>query len=81
MGVEQRSVVRTMRALAERVSSMHKRWEEVIVQRYIEQILAAILSQNAAIQASAMDILSFTVRQGLSHPMQAWRLPRCALSR
>jgi D-alanine-D-alanine ligase len=36
VGVEQRSVVRTMRALAERVSSMHERWEEVIVQRYID---------------------------------------------
>ena len=36
VGVEQRSVVRTMRALAERVSSMHERWDEVIVQRYID---------------------------------------------
>lgn len=41
-----------------------------IVQRYIKPILAAVLSQTQAIQASAMDILSFTVRQGLSHPMQ-----------
>jgi cohesin loading factor subunit SCC2 len=41
-----------------------------IVQRYIEPILAAVLSQSPAIQASAMDILSFTVRQGLAHPMQ-----------
>ena len=36
VGVEQRSVVRTMRALAERVSSMHERWDEVLVQRYID---------------------------------------------
>jgi hypothetical protein len=51
-----------------------------IVQRYIEPILAKILSQNAGIQASAMDILSFTVRQGLAHPMQAcfFCSPRCS---
>ena len=36
VGVEQRSVVRTMRALSERVTSMHERWDEVIVQRYID---------------------------------------------
>ncbi|MEO8563980.1 MAG: hypothetical protein ABI601_18010 [bacterium] len=36
IGVEQRSVVRTSRALAERVSSMLERWDEIIVQRYIE---------------------------------------------
>jgi D-alanine-D-alanine ligase len=36
VGVEQRSVVRTMRALVERVSSMHERWDEVLVQRYID---------------------------------------------
>jgi D-alanine-D-alanine ligase len=36
IGVEQRSVVRTSRALAERVGSMLERWEEVLVQRYVE---------------------------------------------
>jgi D-alanine-D-alanine ligase len=36
IGVEQRSVVRTSRALAERVGSMLERWDEVIVQRYVE---------------------------------------------
>ena len=36
LGVEQRSVVRTARALAERVEAMHERWEEVLVQRYID---------------------------------------------
>jgi D-alanine-D-alanine ligase len=36
LGVEQRSVVRTMRALAERVASMHEHWDEVLVQRYID---------------------------------------------
>jgi D-alanine-D-alanine ligase len=36
LGVEQRSVVRTARALAERVDAMHECWDEVIVQRYID---------------------------------------------
>jgi D-alanine-D-alanine ligase len=36
LGVEQRSVVRTGRALAERVAAMHERWDEVLVQRFID---------------------------------------------
>jgi D-alanine-D-alanine ligase len=36
IGIEQRSVVRTTRALAERLASMYERWPEVIVQRYID---------------------------------------------
>ena len=36
IGVEQRSVVRTTRQLAERVSAMLERWDEVLVQRYVE---------------------------------------------
>ncbi|CAN5919538.1 ATP-grasp domain-containing protein [soil metagenome] len=36
VGIEQRSVVRTTRALAERVDAMLERWEEVLVQRFIE---------------------------------------------
>ena len=36
IGVEQRSVVRTSRELAERVSSMLERWDEVLVQKYVE---------------------------------------------
>lgn len=36
IGIEQRSVVRTMRALSERVAAMHERWSEVLVQRYID---------------------------------------------
>ncbi|EGN98100.1 hypothetical protein SERLA73DRAFT_109431 [Serpula lacrymans var. lacrymans S7.3] len=43
-----------------------------IVQRYIASILDAALSQNAAIQAVAIDILSFTVKQGLAHPLQSF---------
>lgn len=36
IGVEQRSVVRTTRALTERVDAMLERWDEVLVQRYVE---------------------------------------------
>jgi D-alanine-D-alanine ligase len=36
LGVEQRSVVRTARQLAQRVGAMHERWEEVLVQRYVD---------------------------------------------
>jgi D-alanine-D-alanine ligase len=36
VGVEQRSVVRNMRALAARVDAMHERWDEVLVQRFID---------------------------------------------
>lgn len=36
VGVEQRSVVRSMRALVARVEAMHKRWDEVLVQRFVD---------------------------------------------
>ncbi|THH23071.1 hypothetical protein EUX98_g8109 [Antrodiella citrinella] len=41
-----------------------------IVQRYMDHILTAALSIHPQIQAAAVDILSFTVRQGLAHPLQ-----------
>ena len=36
LGVEQRSVVRTPRALAARLRDMHSLWDEIIVQRFVE---------------------------------------------
>jgi D-alanine-D-alanine ligase len=36
IGIEQRSVVRTTRALTERVGAMLERWDEVLVQRYVD---------------------------------------------
>jgi D-alanine-D-alanine ligase len=36
IGVEQRSVVRTSRQLAERVDVMMERWDEILVQKYVE---------------------------------------------
>ncbi len=35
LGIEQRSVVRSMRALKTRVTAMHQIWDEVLVQRFI----------------------------------------------
>ncbi|KAG6812718.1 radiation sensitive protein rad9 [Tricholoma furcatifolium] len=43
-----------------------------IVQRYLGPILDAALSQNPPIQATAIDVLSFTVKQGLAHPLQSF---------
>ncbi len=36
IGIEQKSVVRTTRQLTERVSAMLERWDEVVVQRYVD---------------------------------------------
>jgi D-alanine-D-alanine ligase len=36
IGIEQKSVVRSMRMLSARVEAMHERWDEVLVQRYID---------------------------------------------
>ncbi|KAI0770449.1 hypothetical protein C8Q74DRAFT_1202231 [Fomes fomentarius] len=43
-----------------------------IVQRYLDKILDAALSQNAQIQSAAVDILTFTIKQGLAHPLQSF---------
>src|SRR5687768_4990653 len=36
IGIEQRSVVRSTRALNARIAAMHERWDEIIIQRYID---------------------------------------------
>ncbi|KAG8957597.1 Sister chromatid cohesion protein 2 [Tulasnella sp. 419] len=41
-----------------------------IVQRYLVQILEACLSRHPQIQASAVEIVAFTIKQGLAHPLQ-----------
>ncbi|CAE6459153.1 unnamed protein product [Rhizoctonia solani] len=43
-----------------------------IIQRYLTQILSSALSPNRHIQAPAADILTFTIRQGLAHPLQCF---------
>ncbi|PCH40319.1 hypothetical protein WOLCODRAFT_67627 [Wolfiporia cocos MD-104 SS10] len=46
-----------------------------VVQRYLDPILKAALSQSAQIQSAAVDILTFTIKQGLAHPLQARSFP------
>ncbi|KAJ7065085.1 hypothetical protein B0H15DRAFT_872762, partial [Mycena belliarum] len=41
-----------------------------VVQRYLNPVLDAALSQQAPIQAAAIDVLTFTIKQGLAHPLQ-----------
>ncbi|MEO8577678.1 MAG: hypothetical protein ABI556_13295 [Gemmatimonadales bacterium] len=36
IGIEQRSVVRSGRAMAERLGAMHERWDDVVVQHYVD---------------------------------------------
>ncbi|KAJ7719905.1 sister chromatid cohesion C-terminus-domain-containing protein [Mycena metata] len=43
-----------------------------VVQRYINHILNAALSQVPQIQAAAIDVLTFTIKQGLAHPLQSF---------
>ncbi|KAJ7134305.1 hypothetical protein C8R44DRAFT_770123 [Mycena epipterygia] len=44
-----------------------------VVQRYLTQILDAALSHNhPQIQAAAIDVLTFTIKQGLAHPLQSF---------
>lgn len=45
-----------------------------IVQRYLDHVLEAALCQNVQIQAVAIDVLSFTIKQGLAHPLQVCSL-------
>ncbi|KAF8889236.1 hypothetical protein CPB85DRAFT_1441418 [Mucidula mucida] len=43
-----------------------------VVQRYLDHILQAALSNQQQIQGAAVDILSFTIKQGLAHPLQSF---------
>ena len=36
IGIEQKSVVRNVRSLAARVEAMHTRWDEIVVQRFVD---------------------------------------------
>jgi len=49
VGVEQRSVVRSLRALTTRVAAMHERWADVLVQHFIDgrEVNVGILGDRA----------------------------------
>ncbi|MGI8497768.1 MAG: D-alanine--D-alanine ligase family protein [Gemmatimonadaceae bacterium] len=88
VGVEQRSVVRSMRALAARLSAMHERWDEVIVQRYIDgrEVNVGILGEEvlpiAEIQFGAMPkgmwrIVSYRSKWEAGSDEDAGAIPEC----
>lgn len=52
------------------IGSHIHRVSSAIVQRYIESILSAALSHHVQMQAPAVEILAFTIKQGLAHPLQ-----------
>jgi hypothetical protein len=56
-----------------------RRVSSAVVQRYLPQILDASLGGNTTVQNAAVDILGFTIRQGLAHPLQVSkaRLNQC----
>ncbi|KAH7103288.1 hypothetical protein BKA62DRAFT_696412 [Auriculariales sp. MPI-PUGE-AT-0066] len=41
-----------------------------VVQRYLQHILDSALSKDTQIQHSSLEILTFTIKQGLAHPLQ-----------
>ncbi|KAH8818805.1 sister chromatid cohesion C-terminus-domain-containing protein [Flagelloscypha sp. PMI_526] len=43
-----------------------------VVQRYLQHILDAALAVQPNIQAAALEILTFTIKQGLAHPLQSF---------
>ncbi|KAF8636245.1 hypothetical protein AX17_003730 [Amanita inopinata Kibby_2008] len=43
-----------------------------VVQRYLNPILDAALAKHVQIQAVAIDVLTFTIKQGLAHPLQSF---------
>ncbi|TDL22099.1 hypothetical protein BD410DRAFT_770589 [Rickenella mellea] len=43
-----------------------------VVQRYLDQIHEAALAVQPQVQSAAVDILSFTIKQGLAHPLQSF---------
>jgi cohesin loading factor subunit SCC2 len=42
------------------------------VQRYLDPVLEAALSPASPNQGAAVDVLSFTIKQGLAHPLQSF---------
>lgn len=42
------------------------------MQRYLDQVLEAALSPASTNQGAAVDVLSFTIKQGLAHPLQSF---------
>lgn len=88
LGVEQRSVVRTPRALATRIRDMHTLWDEVIVQRFVagREVNVGIVGDTvlplAEIDFDAMPddhwrIVSYSAKWAPESPEYIGTVPRC----
>lgn len=88
LGVEQRSVVRTTRALAARVSQMHEEWDDVLVQRFVagrevnvgvvaDQVLPVAEIDFSAMPARYWRIVSYRSKWQTGSDEDVGSVPRC----
>ena len=88
LGIEQRSVVRSARALTTRLREMHQRWEEVLVQQFIDgrEVNVGILGDEvlpvAEIDFGGMPkklwrIVSYTSKWHVGSEEDLGATPRC----
>ena len=55
------------------------RVSSAVLQRYLDPILKAALSPVPQLQSGAIDVLTFTIKQGLTHPLQVSRAEELSL--
>ena len=88
LGIEQRSVVRSQRALTARLREMHQRWDEILVQQFIDgrEVNVGILGDEvlpvAEIDFGAMPkrmwrIVSYTSKWHVGSEEDLGAKPRC----
>ena len=88
LGIEQRSVVRSQRALAARLREMHQRWDEILVQQFVDgrEVNVGILGDEvlpvAEIDFGAMPkgmwrIVSYTSKWSVGSEEDLGATPRC----
>ncbi|MGH7669506.1 MAG: D-alanine--D-alanine ligase family protein [Gemmatimonadaceae bacterium] len=88
IGIEQQSVVRTRRALGERVEAMFERWNQVLVQRYIagrevnvgvlgDQVLPVAEIDFGGMPKGMWRILSYRSKWEAGSDEDAGTAPRC----
>ena len=88
LGIEQRSVVRSQRALTARLREMHQRWDEILVQQFIDgrEVNVGILGDEvlpvAEIDFGAMPkrmwrIVSYTSKWHVGSDEDLGAKPRC----
>ena len=88
IGIEQRSVVRSGRALAARLREMHERWDEILVQQFVDgrEVNVGILGNEvlpvAEIDFGAMPkgmwrIVSYTSKWHVGSDEDLGAAPRC----